>query len=140
MMLDNDDEDDHDSIVMVMVVSMAMMVRTIVVLMTMTVMLVRGLTGLTLFERHKAWVAFRETRSADMQPVGILCQPLERQSLDQEELKVARKLKHPNIVQLHASYETGDNYYLVMEYCSLLSADLAGLISLFNLRPCQVPV
>ncbi|CAJ1389464.1 unnamed protein product [Effrenium voratum] len=34
-----------------------------------------------------------------------------------EELKVARKLKHPNIVQLHASYETGDNYYLVMEYC-----------------------
>lgn len=34
-----------------------------------------------------------------------------------EELKVARKLQHPNIVLLHASYQDDNNYYLVMEFC-----------------------
>jgi len=36
----------------------------------------------------------------------------------QEELKVARKLAHPNIVRLHASYKDEANYYLVMEFCT----------------------
>ena len=28
-----------------------------------------------------------------------------------------RKLKHPNIVRLHASYQDTSCYYLVMEFC-----------------------
>lgn len=35
----------------------------------------------------------------------------------QDELKVARKLAHPNIVRLHASYQDSASYYLVMEFC-----------------------
>lgn len=34
-----------------------------------------------------------------------------------EELKVARRLQHPNIVLLHASYQDDTNFYLVMEFC-----------------------
>ncbi|CAJ1337912.1 unnamed protein product [Effrenium voratum] len=52
--------------------------------------------------------------------VAVKIIPRERLHSDQsfmKELKVARKLSHPNIVRLHASYESVDYFYLVMEFC-----------------------
>lgn len=34
------------------------------------------------------------------------------------EIKIHKRIKHPNVAQLYEIVETGDKIYLIMEYCS----------------------
>jgi calcium-dependent protein kinase len=50
-----------------------------------------------------------------------------------EEIKVMRKLKHSNIVELYDVLNTSSNYYLVQEYCD--QGDLQKMLKLRKSLP-----
>ncbi|CAJ1461141.1 unnamed protein product, partial [Effrenium voratum] len=63
---------------------------------------------------------YKATSKKDSKTVAVKIIPrgrLHSEETFQDELRVARRLTHPNIVKLYASYEDDENYYLVMEFC-----------------------